>query len=178
MSYVTFVLRHFCFCSKPQHPTKSQPCPVLCRRVSSKTLLLSRIHAVTVANRRTTCVQTLFMNPSCTSVGAAFSACWRGQLGHLWPRTSGPKRTRLKKKQIEAELYKYGSGGRNGLYRNCFVCQRIGSNRSLTKEYCDQCKVPVCSSRHIKTSKEGEAYVCRNELHSNAKICEAAKKKA
>ena len=107
------------------------------------------------------------------------NAIWGSFAGHCPAEfLVRPKRTRQKKKQMEAELYKYGSGGRNGLYRNCFVCQRIGSNRSLTKEYCDQCKVPVCSSRHIKTSKEGEAYVCWNELHLNEKICEAAKKKA
>ena len=88
-----------------------------------------------------------------------------------------PKITRQNKKQIEAESYKYGSGGRNAQYRNCFVCQRIGTNRSLTKEYCDICKVPVCSSRHLKTSKDGDAYICWNELHTNENVIEAARKK-
>ena len=88
-----------------------------------------------------------------------------------------PKLTRQNKKKVESESYKYGSGGRNGLYRNCFVCQKIGQKRALTKEYCDQCMVAVCSSRHIKTSKDGEGYVCWNELHSNEKIVGAVAKK-
>ncbi len=89
-----------------------------------------------------------------------------------------PKITRHNKKQIEDEWYKYGSGGRNGQYRNCFVCQRIGTKRSLTKEYCDECKLPVCSSRHLKTSKDGDAYICWNELHTNECVIEAARKKS
>jgi hypothetical protein len=80
------------------------------------------------------------------------------------------KTTRQNKKQLEIEAYKCGCGDRNGLYRNCFVCQQIGSKQALTKKYCGEYCVHLYSSRHLKTSKDGDANVCWNELHASAKI--------
>jgi hypothetical protein len=87
-----------------------------------------------------------------------------------------PKKTRNGKKLVALETHKYGTSGRNKLYRHCFVCQRI-AKRVQTSQYCATCRVPVCPQNKIRTDHFGNDFICWKVLHSDKKIGLAAARK-
>ena len=78
-----------------------------------------------------------------------------------------PKKTRANAKQMQTETYKYGNGGRDFKFRFCFVCSRLVQKRHQTKMYCTCCQVAICPTKMLRRDKDGEPFVCWNELHQN-----------
>ena len=85
-----------------------------------------------------------------------------------------PRKTRSSAKRTDD--YLYGNGGRDSKYRFCFVCARLAVGRHQTNLYCECCLVPVCSTSFLRHDKEGEPYLCWNELHDNPKLQRAVAK--
>ena len=97
--------------------------------------------------------------------------------GHEFTKyLSKPKKTRLSVKLVKKEEYKYGYGGRDSKYRYCFVCARLAAGRHQTNLYCSCCRVPVCATNMLRKDKEGEPYLCWNELHDNVAMQRAVLK--
>jgi hypothetical protein len=87
-----------------------------------------------------------------------------------------PKKARNGKKAVALDIHKYGTSGRNKLFRHCFVCQRI-AKRVQTSQYCATCRVPVCPQNKIRTDNFGNDFICWNILHTDKKIGLAAARK-
>ena len=85
-----------------------------------------------------------------------------------------PRKTRSAAKRTDN--YLYGNGGRDSKYRFCFVCARLAVGRHQTNLYCECCLVPVCPTSFLRHDKEGEPYLCWNELHDNPKLQRAVAK--